>query len=138
MADKTLTRTKSSGSQDTDSAGVSSTRTKSNGLTGYIGREGKGGAGEGRWKSKKLCSTCEQGCCGRSILAVASKDKHLGLKLCLDPRLVRYACYIRECMLPTDMRKHADTHTFSFDSVGKAENESLSKPYGQCCRSTEF
>ena len=37
--------------------------------------------GDGRWESKKLCSTCEQGCCGRSILAVASKDKHLGLKL---------------------------------------------------------
>ena len=28
---------------------------------------------------KMLSSTCEQGCCGQSILAVASTDKHIGL-----------------------------------------------------------
>ena len=72
-----------------------STRTKSSGSLGAHWSDGsEAEQREGRWKSKKLCSTCEQGCCGRSILAVASWVKHLGLKLhIVRPRLVRYACY---------------------------------------------
>ena len=79
--------------ENTDSAGVSSTRTKSNGSTGSKQSEEKGGAGEGRWESKKLCSTCEQERCRRSILAVASRNKHLGKLHIVHPGLVCYACY---------------------------------------------
>ena len=51
----------------------------------WINWEHTGRKGERRSKGKdggnpkSLCSTCEQGCCGQSILAVASWDKHIAL-----------------------------------------------------------
>ena len=54
----------------------------------------KGGA-KGKDGGSPKCNAppVEQGCCGQSILAVASTDKHIGLKLhTVRPRLVRYAC----------------------------------------------